>query len=96
MNLNCPQLIDETDEALQELDNITASEEIGVDELGVTTILLEALTIGAGQSETVCTPQRWIDCTCNMLSCSTPTHSSLKTCSKWWTICWWWTPQLCK
>ena len=46
-------MIEEPDEALDELETITSEEDIGVDELGITTILLEVLSADAGQSANV-------------------------------------------
>ena len=47
-------MIEDTEEALGALESITSNQEdIGVDELGVTTILLEVLTESAGQDTNV-------------------------------------------
>ena len=53
-------MIGDTDEALEELDDLTENEEnIGVDELGVTTILLEVLSDNAGQDQNVSAIMQW-------------------------------------
>ena len=48
------QVIDETEVAISELDRITSQEEdIGVDELSVTTVLIEAVSTGVQQDRNV-------------------------------------------
>ena len=48
------QVIDETEVAISELDRITSQEEdIGVDELSVTTVLIEAVSTGVQRDRNV-------------------------------------------